>query len=225
MSKINFFSASRNFSDEVADFMFKSVWRSEYKLELEEAISKELSAIAGLENCKGSAIMTEEQVNSAIEERNAFIETYKDAYENVVKDWTRITYSAPAKTLYKGYKSATSEEAVADAFKEFLKAYGLEVEADNEFVVELCSAVSGDSGRTNIKQVVQTGKWAVSKRSQSEFLKIVYRRLADAMISAGTIRLKGDFTIKSASEEYLFEVEIPELTRIKYARKAKKDNK
>lgn len=221
--RINLFDATRSFSDEVAMFMVKTVWRAEYKLELQDAIETELTSIKGLENLRGSAIMTEDQVDQAIAERTAMIETFKQAYADVVSEWTRVDYSTHAKALYKAYQHAEDEGDIADAFVEFLSKYELSAGADCELVQTLVKAVRGDSARSNVRQFVKTGKASVATRGRSEFLKIVYRRLFDAMVVAGTIKVDG-CKVKAGSETAELVVEIPELTRARYL-KTKKASK
>ncbi len=218
--KINLFDATRTFSEEVAMFMVKSVWRSEYKLELAEAIESETGSIKYLNNMRGSSIMTSDQVDAAIKEREDLVETYKAAYADVVSAWTRVDYSAHAKALYKAYSAAEDEKALRDAFVEFLGKYELQAGSDCDLVNTLVSAVAGDSSRSNTRQFVKTGKAAMETRGRSEFLKIVYRRLFDAMVKAGTIKVDG-CKVKAGSETAELVVEIPELTRARYLKTKK----
>lgn len=221
MKKVNLFNASKSFSENVAEFMVKTLWRAEYRLELSEAIETELASIKGLENCKGSAIMTEEQINEAISEKVSLIEAYKNAYEDVVSEWTQFKPHNAVKGAYKAYKAGQAEHGFVDMFKDF----GLDVSFDTNIVTDLCEAVKGDSARGNVKQVVQDGKWAVTQRSQAEFVKIVYRRLADWMLDAGTIRVVGD-VVKGGGEDVAeLLIEIPSLTAVKYRKKSKKSAK
>ena len=223
--KINLFTAEKSFSESVAMFMVKNVWRKQYQEELKEAIENERASISGLENMRGSAIMTDQQVNEAIAEREAMIETYRNAYQSVVTEWVNFSYPDSAKALYKGYKSATNTAEVYDAFAEFLSEYGLNVGEDCELIESLISATRGDSAGSNIAQFAKYGVASVEKRGRSEFLRIVYRRLFDAMVQAGTIRVVG-CTIKSAGQEIAtYEVEIPELVQARYAKKSKKSAK
>lgn len=218
--KINLFDATRTFSEEVAMFMVKSVWQSEYKLELAKAIESETASIKGLENMRGSAVMTRDQIDDAIKERESLIETYKSTYADVVSTWVRMDYSAHAKSLYKAYSSAEDEKALRDAFVEFLGKYELQAGSDCDLVNTLVLAVAGDSSRSNTRQFVKTGKASVETRGRAEFLKIVYRRLFDAMVKAGTIKVDG-CKVKAGSETAELVVEIPELTRARYIKTKK----
>lgn len=222
MKKVNLFAAEKSFAGNVAEFMVKTLWRSEYKLELQEAIEKELASIQGLENCRGSVIMTDEQIDAAIAEKVALIESYKDAYEEVVSEWTRFKAAPSVRAAYKAYKAGNAPDGFVEMFKTL---GGLEVSVDTDIVLDLCDAVAGDSARTNVKQVVQTGKWAVTLRSESEFTKIVYRRLADWMLLKGTLRVVGNVVRGGGEDVAELLIEIPELTAARYAKKSKKSAK
>lgn len=221
MKKVNLFQADKSFSGNVAEFMIKTLWRKEYSLELNEAIEKELCSIRGLDNCRGSAIMTDEQIDAAIAEKNAMIERYKSAYDTVVSEWTRFKPHEAVKNAYKYYKDGETE----DGFVAMFKAFGVEVSADTNIVVDLCNAVAGDSSRDNVGQVCKTGGWAVTLRTQPEFVKIVYRRLADWMLDAGTIRVVGNVVRGGGEDVAELLIEIPKLTSLKYRKKSKKSAK
>lgn len=217
MKKVNLFAAEKSFAGNVAEFMVKTLWRSEYKLELQEAIERELASIHGLENCRGSYI-PDDQIDAAIAEKVSMIESYKDAYEEIVSEWTRFKGAPAVRDAYKAYKAGNAPDGFVEMFKVL---GGLEVSVDTDIVLDLCDAVAGDSARTNVKQVVQTGKWAVTRRSESEFVKIVYRRLADWMLLKGTLRVVGA-TVRGGGEDVAeLLIEIPSLTAAKYAKKKK----
>lgn len=221
--KVNLFACEKGFAGNVAEFMVKTLWRSEYRLELSEAIERELSSIQGLENCRGSVIMTDDMIDAAIAEKVELIERYKSAYADVVSEWTKFKPAPEVKAAYRAYKAGDAADGFVVLFREL---GGIELSEDTNIIRDLCEAVRGDSGSgSNVKQVVQTGKWAVTLRTQSEFVKIVYRRLADWMLDAGTIRVTGG-AVKAAGEDVAeLLIEIPELTAVKYRKKAKKSAK
>lgn len=221
MRKLDLFQATRSFSDEVAMMVVKTLWRAEFKAELAEAIESELASIAGLENCRGSVIMTDTQIDAAVDEKRDLIASYKDAYAEVVSEWVRIDYPPEAKALYKKYKAALDEGEVRNAFVEFLQGYGLAASADCELVQSLYEATLGDSAGSNVRSLVTRGVASIEKRSRAEFLKIVYRRLFDAMVQAGTIRI-GDHAVKSGTETIDLVIEVPSLTKARYEKKSRK---
>jgi hypothetical protein len=213
MKKINMMTADRRFTKEVFEFMYNSVWAWEYHEQLKEAIGKEETAIKGLENSRGCCL-TDIDINRAIEEKKALIEKYNTAYNEIVKPWTKIRFSNEMKDLTKAFEEATTRAQVYTAFVQFFAEYGVDADG-TDFVDELCDAVSGDSGSGNRKPVTTTGAWAIKKRTSGEFKRIVMRRFADKLIFTGLIRFYGPFNVKTATESYEFELELPELVNMK----------
>ena len=209
MRKINMNAANKELTKEVFDFMYKEVWRREYRLELAEAVAEEEAAIVGLEKSRGSW-NDEGQIDRVIAERRAMIETYKDTYNTVCADQTRVKYSDAIVDLFKDYEKATTTAQIYDAFVRFFDEYDCDADG-TDFVEQLVEATRGDSSGSNDDQVGCYGKWALTKRKKTEFCKIVMRRLADKMIYDGLIRFCGPFNVKAAGEEHEFLLELPDL--------------
>ena len=222
MKKLNVYDATRNFSEEVAMYTVKSLWRREYALRLEKALEKDAESIKGLENCKGSAIASNDDIDAMITEKEAHMESLKVAYNEVSNFWTSVKPCEAVKTAYKMYAAGKSEEGFVVMMKEWAK---VAVDADTDIVKILCEAVRGDSAGSNIKQLVNTGVAAVSVRSKTEFTKIVYRRLFDYCVEKGVIRFVGN-VVKGGGEDVAeLLVETPELTKAKCVKKSKKSTK
>jgi len=222
MKKLNIYDATRNFSEEVAMYTVKSLWRKEYKEHLAAALEKDAESIKGLENCKGSAIMTDDQVDELIAEKVAHMEDLKTSYDEVITFWTAVKPAEAVKDAYKKYVSGNSAEGFITMMKVWAK---VDVDADTDIVKILCDAVLGDSGRDNTTQLINTGVASVELRSKTEFTKIVYRRLFDFCVEKGTIRFVGN-VVKGAGEDVAeLLVETPKMIKAKALKKVKKSKK
>jgi hypothetical protein len=216
MKKINLYNADRKFSEEVAEYTVKGLWRYEYKLHLEKAVEKEEASIKGLENCKGSAIMTDGQIDLAIKEKLDKIAALKESYAQVISFWCTPEVSSYVKDAYKKYASGSEWAA------EMLSAWtGVVVNEDTDIVRVLEDAVRGDSASNNTRQLVNTGIASMSARTKSEFTKIVYRRLFDFCVEKNTIRFVGNVVSGAGEDVAELLVETPAMTAAKLKKKAK----
>ena len=222
MKKLDLFTATRSFSDEVAMFTLKSLWKSEYKKELEAELGHLEDQIRIWSDVKGNTTfnLEDDEIDAHIADLRETQKKCVDAFNTVCNEWTRYEYSDAAKKLYKDWSHAMSNNAKKQAFVDFLAEYNLAANYDTELVTTLFRATLGDSSGSNMSQLCKSGKAAVETRKRTEFLKIVYRRLFDAMTAAGTIKFD-DFTLKSGTLEYECAVEIPPLTKAYYEAKKK----
>lgn len=220
MKKVNMFTSSKSFTANVAEYTLKALWRYEYKLRLQAQIEKDEKSILGLSNCKGSAIMTDEQVDAAIDEKLNHIELLKTAYGEVSNHWTRVKPHEAVKEAYKAYTKGNAAEGFVTMLTNWA---GLkDVTEDSDLVQELCKAVAGDSAGSNTTQLVNTGIASVSVRSKTEFTKVVYRRLFDYCVTAGTIRFVGNVVRGGGEDVAELLVETPSFTAAKCLKKMKK---
>jgi len=213
MKKINIMAADRRLTSEVFDYMYNSVWAWEYHDELAEAIQEQQDMISAFEKTRHTWDAPED-IDRKIAECKDMIEKYTKAYNEIVRPWTKIKFSEEVKTLTKDFENAGTRAQIYNAFVRFFEAYGVDAEG-TDFVDALCDAVSGDSASGNRKPVTTTGTWSITKRTPSEFKKIVMRRLADKLIYTGLIRFYGPFNVRTSTESCEFDLELPSMVEQK----------
>lgn len=217
MKKINLFNADKSFSQDVASYTVHALWKAEYKLRLEAALEKIERSISGLENCRGSVI-SDEEIDAAIALKKAESERIATAYSELVLPGAIPEVSGSVKAAYKSYK--LGKPWAVSMLKEWMGMEEITEESDIVRILE--DAVRGDSARSNLRQLVNTGVASVTLRSSSEFTKIVYRRLFDYCVTKGTIRFVGN-VVKGAGEDIAeLLVETPSMVAAKYLKKSAK---
>jgi hypothetical protein len=209
MAKVDFFKADKGFSKRVVEYMDKKVWAITLKTRYRKDIEKLESDLVRYDEVLNSTdVVGEEELKSATTLKLLALkkidETTKKYQEQVEKEG-KFEWNDADKKFYDVYK----DKGVAAAITEFCALYGLNVE-NTDLLLELEQAISG-ARRATAKTIIQSGAKTFTSdiRTKGDVLGIVYGRLAEKMIAAGTIKA----------------ADIPDDIKAAYAPKAKKSNK
>ena len=96
-------------------------------------------------------------------------------------------YNEEDKTFYKEYKAATNNEGIKKAVQTFCESYHLQI-ANTDFLDELTICVSGVKKASASTLIKSGAKQFTQTRSKGDVLCVLYGRLAEKMIEAGTLK-------------------------------------
>lgn len=186
--KVDMFSASKAMSVRVVDYMHTQVWNVVIKARLRKAAEKLAQEIESAENLRGSAIITEEQVDAIIAEKQAEFARTEEALQAELDKEATFAYTGEDKAFYKAYKAAEGDEGkIKAAIVEFCGAYDLKVEG-TDLLAELADCVRGVK-KASAAQIVKSGATQfTAARTKNDVLTVLYGRIAERMIEAGTIK-------------------------------------
>lgn len=183
---VDLFQADKAMGERVADFMQKKVWgitlTARYKKDV-ETIEK---SIEGLRKLEGSILQdqTEENVKAL---ENRIIEL-KAALDKQKEEEATFTYTEADIELYNAYKKATTNAMIYNAIIKWFSNYHLDVDG-TMFIQNMMDAISGKQPENN-KGIIRSGatRFNAEKRTKTNFLKVFYGELAEAMLKAGTLK-------------------------------------
>lgn len=186
--KVDFFSADKGFSTRVVEYMHKKVWGITLKTRYIKDIEK-LNAdnIRFDEIINSTDVVGEQELNGAktlkLMTMKKLQET-KDKYDKQVEEEVKFEWNDADKKFYDTYKNKGASAAITV----FCAEYGLNVE-NTTLLTELEQAIGG-ARRATTKQIVNSSakKFTDDIRTKGDVLGIIYGRLAEKMIAAGTIK-------------------------------------
>lgn len=184
--KVDLFTADKAMSERVADFMQKKVWGITLTARYKKEVATIQAAIENLKNLDGSILG--EKAHDSIETMQARIDKLHADMEKQKEEEATFSFSEADVKLYNSYKKATTEAMIHTAMCEWFKQYKLDVDGSS-LLNQLVSATSGKMPENN-KGVIRSGATVFNseKRSKSNFLKVFYGELAEAMLQAGTLK-------------------------------------
>lgn len=183
---VDLFQADKAMGERVADFMQKKVWgitlTARYKKDV-ETIEK---SIEGLRKLEGSILQNQTEENvKALEAR---IVELKAALDKQKEEEATFTYTDADLALYEAYKKATTNAMIYNGIVKWFSNYHLDVDG-TMFIQNIMAAISGKQPENN-KGIIRSGatKFNSEKRTKTNFLKVFYGELAEAMLKAGTLK-------------------------------------
>ena len=186
--KVDMFKADKTFAARVCEYMHARVWGIVYKKRLQVELEELDRKIAILDEMSkdGTEIMTADELKEAQERYASLKEEATKKYQKKVEEDATFAYSEHDNAFFKTYSKDGDhrEEAVID----FCEAYGLQVQ-DTTMLDDIVSALGGArkaSATTIIRSKAKT--FTLDKRSKGDILNILYGRIAEYMIKAGTIK-------------------------------------
>ena len=184
--KVNMFTADKEFASRVNEFMHTQVWSAVIRKRLQMAKEKYAQKLENLENLKGS-IITPEQIEALkVEFASELTKTEEDLQALADKERT-FEYTKADNEFYKEYKKAESTEGIKSAVQSFCESYNLKI-ANTDFLEELTIIISGEKG-ASASTIIRSGATKFTQaRSKGDVLKVLYGRLAEKMLEAGTLK-------------------------------------
>lgn len=184
MSRVDLFAASREMSTRVADYMRIKVWNVTIKARLDKAIK---DGKARIETLEGLAKDTGKDYSEAIADIEQVVEDAKANYAKLLEEGEKFELTENDKEFYANYKNEgmANEAAIVKWFKK----YELELEAEDELVVDLASAIAGArklSGRGIVRANAE--QFTDNVRTKSDVMTVFYGRLSERMLEAGTLK-------------------------------------
>lgn len=184
---------ARPFRELVEDYMFRTFWYQEVKMERESMLSEVNAQIDGLSNLRGSALWTDANASQLL----SLMDT-KTAMESKLDEWiTRgvkwsvekdsvldKTYGVYQKNMRKG---ETPEYSVRMAVNYLYGEFGLVCGTqDMLYIMQNCC---GRDPQTNAKKIYKSEQAIWSKeRSKTNFCKVLVSSLAEILISVNAVR-------------------------------------
>lgn len=178
----------------VTDYMFKTFWYAEVKVERENALKNINEAINSYENLRGSAHWTPAHADYLLglyDERKALESQLDEWIENAGAKWVLEKDSKLDQfgKLYAKTFKATGDVnyAVATALTTFYNAYGLEV--GGEDMEYLQYVLGGLRAQHSAKAIAKSGQTVWTKaRAKKDICETLLCALAEMMIDANCIR-------------------------------------
>lgn len=207
--KVDLFQADRTMADRVSDFMQKKVWGITLQTRYKKEVETIQASIEGLRKLEGSILAEQTEANiKALEDR---IVELTEALKKQKEEEATFSFTEADEAMYTAYKKATTNAMIYSAIVEWFKCYSLDVDG-TMFIQTMMDAIGGKQPNNN-KGIIRSGAtvFNAEKRTKTNFLKVFYGELAEAMLKAGTLKATA----------------IPEDVREFYAPKAKtkKDKK
>lgn len=184
--KVNMFTADKAFSDRVVEYMHTQVWSAVIRKRLQVARERYAQKLENVENLDDS-IITAEQIDALKIKLVAELEQTEQDLAALAEKEQTFEYSEEDKTFYKSYKASTNNDDIKRAVQEFCEAYHLQI-ANTDFLDELTICVSGVK-KASASTIIKSGaKQFTQTRSKNDVLSVLYGRLAEKMIEAGTLK-------------------------------------
>lgn len=185
--KVDMFTADKAFSDRVVEFMHTQVWNVVVRSRLQKAREEYAQKLENLENLKGS-IITDEQIEALKTKYAAELQAAEEELDALAEKEMTFSHSEQDKTFYKEYKEAGEDtDEIKKAIQKFCESYRLQI-ANTDFLEELTFCVSGVK-KAGASTVIKSGaKKFTQTRSKSDVLCVLYGRLAEKMVEAGTLK-------------------------------------
>lgn len=205
-TKVNWYQASKELAERVVEFGDAKLWGIILRTQANNKINAINTKIENLDCLKGSILDDGEKLQLMQAEYESEIEQIKDELEEQLEKSAKFEVSANDSKFYKAYKDAKDDKAVKDALVEWVKYYGVDCTGTKDLDM-LCVAISG-ARRLGAGGVVRSNgtKFTSDKRTKMDVLGLLYGKLCEMLVGAGTIKL----------------TQIPEDVRAQYAKKTKK---
>lgn len=180
MYKINLFTADKAMSVRVVEFMDKEIFSIAERKRVKDEIDTLRKRHEGLKKALASAL-SEDVFKEMLGIEADMAKLESDLAENLKKE--RFELSDADKALYKGYK----EGNLVFVLRDWFKVYNLNI-AESNLEKDLRDALGGKMPAGASIIVQSCGATWTRDRSRSNFFKVFYGTLAEAMIKAGTIK-------------------------------------
>lgn len=205
---VDFFTADRKMSEDVASFFRCILRKKEINLEYDKKIVTLSESIENLDKLAGS-IMADQipALKSAAYEQ---LKTYETERAKLIEEQAKFDYSESDKAFKKALSKNPSADIVVDEVCKWFANYGLNIE-NTLFLDEVCGTFGM---KIDFRTMVKTEGKAVLKLDANNALKNLYACAYEHMVQAGTIKA----------------AQIPELVREKFmpkktSKKSKKEKK
>ena len=201
MKKVNMFTAKKELATRVNEYMTKRVWSVVLRSRMKDGIKRLDAKIDALRD-ESSTVDKAARLDGIIKLMKERAELTEKVNEQVKNEAT-LELTDTDKAFLKAYKAAKNQKMLRDAVVDFCKAYDLDL-IGKDLLAEICTLISGGSKATT-RTIVQSGAttFTKDKRSARQILDLVYGRLAERMLKAGTLKA----------------ADIPEDVRAMYAKK------
>ena len=188
--KVNMFTADKAMSDRVAEFMRCKVWGITLKTRLRKEIGELETKIANVKNLKGSILDKGDAIEKMIVGYQEEIKAAEEKCEKQLEEEAKFDYTENDNKFFKAYKAAENRDGVTAAVREWCecKEYHLDI-ADTTFLDNIVEAISG-ARKLGASAIIRSEakKFTNDKRSKGDILAILYGRLAEKMLEAGTLK-------------------------------------
>lgn len=184
--KVDLFKADKEMAERVSDFMSKKVWGITLQARYKKEVETIQASIEGLRKLEGSILAEQTETNiKALESR---IEELSEALKKQKEEEATFSFTEADEAMYTAYKKATTNAMIYSAIVEWFKGYNLDVDG-TMFIQSMMDAIGGKQPNNN-KGIIRSGAtvFNAEKRTKTNFLKVFYGELAEAMLKAGTLK-------------------------------------
>lgn len=184
--KVDLFNADKAMAEKVSDFMQKKVWGITLQARYKKEVETIQASIEGLRKLEGSILAEQTETNiKALESR---IEELSEALKKQKEEEATFSFTEADEAMYTAYKKATTNAMIYSAIVEWFKGYNLDVDG-TMFIQSMMDAIGGKQPNNN-KGIIRSGAtvFNAEKRTKTNFLKVFYGELAEAMLKAGTLK-------------------------------------
>lgn len=184
--KVDLFKADKTMAERVSDFMSKKVWGITLQARYKKEVETIQVSIEGLRKLEGSILAEQTEANiKALEDR---IVELTEALKEQKEEEATFSFTEADEAMYTAYKKATTNAMIYSAIVEWFKGYNLDVDG-TMFIQSMMDAIGGKQPNNN-KGIIRSGAtvFNAEKRTKTNFLKVFYGELAEAMLKAGTLK-------------------------------------
>lgn len=187
MKKVDMFKADRQMAVRVAEYMRTKVWGITLKTRLKKELAsyeEQLKIIADPEQ----RVMTAEEAEGFRRRVEARAKFAKEKFDAQMKEEARFELTDADKAFYAAYKGADTDDKIKQAIVAWAKVYDLDL-TGTDLLAELFRAISG-ARKLGASAIIRSEatKFTDDKRTKNDVLSILYGRMAEKMLEAGTLK-------------------------------------
>ena len=186
--KVNMFQADKEFSARVNEFMRCKVWNITLKTRMRKEVEGLEVKIQNVESLRGSIIDDGDKIDQMKAAYREEIAATEKKYQEQLEQEAKFDYTDADRLFYKAYSAAKDTADVLKALQEFCGTYGLTI-TDTNFEQELLDIIGGGA-RLGASAIIRSKatKFTKDKRSKVDVLTLLYGRIAEKMLEAGTLK-------------------------------------
>lgn len=207
--KVDLFSASKDFSARVNEYMTATVWaaiiNARYNAAVESLNQRIENVQAIIDSDRTSKIISKDQAQELLVAFQTELASLAKKHEDDLDKQGRFAFNDSEKDFYVAYKNAKDIAGISQAIVDFCAGYKLDVKG-TDLLNDLTFAVSGRKAASGRKVITSGATTFTTVRSKNDVIKAMYGVLTEKMIQAGTLKIMA----------------IPEDVRDMYSKKNKK---
>lgn len=200
--KVDLFSASKDFSARVNEYMTCTVWAAIINARFKRDTEKLNTRIENAESLRGSILDVDGHVDALIDSLKQELVDLGKKHQDDLERQGRFEFNDAEKDFYADYKSAKDLDGISKAVVDFCAVYKLDVKG-SDLLNDLTYAVSGKKAASGTRVIKSGATVFTATRSKKDVLSTLYGVLTEKMIAAGTLKI----------------MNIPEDVRAMYAKK------